>query len=175
MAELSAEALRRDFDGAFALPLREGKADVVDLLSIRVAGQPYALRVAELGGVAAGRRVITVPSPAPAFSGLVGIRGAIFAVYDLGELLGLPPRSSERRWVALAAGDVQLGLAFEALEGHLRLPPSALGANEGSEFCEHAVRTGAELCPVVSISRIVAMVLERSARERPRKGDKRNG
>lgn len=177
MPGLSAEALRREFDDAFARPVREHAADFVDLLSIRVAGQPYAVRVAELGGVAAGRRVTPVPSLERSFSGLVGIRGAVFAVYELAELLGLGRHYSERGWVALAAGNAELALAFDELEGHLRLDPSALGANEraGQGFCEYAVRTGTELRPVVSVPRVVAVVSERAARARSGKGDKRDG
>ncbi len=177
MPGLSAEALQREFDETFARPVRERALDFVDLLSIRVGGQPYALRVAELGGVAAGRRVTPVPSPAPAFSGLIGLRGAVFAVYDLAELLGLPGRGGERRWVALAAGDQELALAFDELEGHLRLDPSDLGVNEssGQGFCEQAARAGTELRPIVSIPRIVSVVSERAARERPGKVDERDG
>ncbi|HTQ04825.1 MAG TPA: chemotaxis protein CheW [Polyangiaceae bacterium] len=175
MAVVSADALRSEFDGVFALPVRERSEKLIDLLMIRVAGQSYALRVDEMSGVGAGRRVTKVPSPEPAFAGLVGIRGAIFAVYDLGVLLGLPHQASEQHWVALAAGDAQIALSFEELEGHLRLPPSELGANVNAGFCEHAVRTGNELRPVVSLPRIVSVVLERAARERPGKGDKRDG
>jgi purine-binding chemotaxis protein CheW len=177
MPGLSAETLRREFDDAFARPLRELRSEFVDLLAIRVGGQPFAVLLAELAGVASGRRVTLVPSPEPAFSGLVGIRGAVFAVYDLAVLLGLSAQGGERRWVALAAGGDELALAFDELEGHLRLDPAELGVNESARdgFCEHAVRTGSGLRPIVRVARIISTVSERAARERPGKGDGRDG
>ena len=177
MPALSADALEREFDATFARPLEERATDLVDLLSIRVAGQPYALRVADIAGIAAGRRITRVPSPDPAFSGLVGIRGAVFAVHDLAALLGLPARTNDARWVALAAGDAEIALAFDEVEGHLRLPPSALGTNDGSptSFCEQALHADGELRPIIGVTRIVNVVLERAARQRPGKGDRRDG
>jgi chemotaxis signal transduction protein len=176
MPGVTAEALRREFDEAFARPVRERSVDHVALLSIRVAGQPYALRIDELGGVAAGRRITPVPSSDAAFAGLVGIRGALFAVHDLAALLGVPRREHARRWVALTTGEGRLALAFAELEGHLRLPAAAFGASEsGDGLCAYAIRADATLRPVVSIPRVFKLILDRAARERPGKSDESDG
>lgn len=172
MAGPSLELLRSEFDGSFALPLKESAPDLIDLLAIRVAGRPYALRVAEIGGVAAGRRVTSVPSPRPALAGLVSVRGALVAVFDLAALLGMPASAGgSARWVALCGEDAGLALAFDEFEGHLRLPAAALRAHEskGAGFVEHVVGGEAELRPIASIPRIVESVSRRTGRERPGK------
>jgi chemotaxis signal transduction protein len=173
MAAQSAAELRRDFDGAFALPLRESEPDVVDLLAIRVAGRPFALCVADVGGVAAGRRVTPVPSRQPALAGLVGMRGKLVAVFDLGTLLGLSASGDATRWLALAAGGAPLALAFDELEGHLRLPRAELhtNANANDVFLEQVLRSEGELRPIASMPRIVEAVSERTGRARPGKAN----
>jgi purine-binding chemotaxis protein CheW len=164
MPGISAEALRAEFDGSFALPLATNTPDSHDLLAIRIAGRPYALRALELGGVTLGRRVTPLPSPDPALAGLVGVRGTLVGLFDLGVLLGLRGSAVAGRWVALAGNDAGLAFAFDELEGHLRIAPAALRAvsDERPDFVTHLLERDDGLRLIASVASLVAF-LSRSA------------
>jgi chemotaxis signal transduction protein len=160
----AAETLRQEFDESFALPFRETDSDTEDLLAIVVGHRPYALRVAELGGVAAGRRVTRVPSADSTLWGLIGVRTLPVPLYDLARLLGEEAPLEPPRWVALSAGPEPVGLAFGALEGHLRLPRPALEmAGRGLVAC--VIREAGSLRSVVDVPGAVRAL--RQASERP--------
>jgi chemotaxis signal transduction protein len=119
-----AEALRREFDGTFALPVRRGGGDDDDLLAVRVGDTAYAVRLADVTGLAADRPVTPVPTTAPEFLGLVGLRGAVLPVWSLSALLGHGGDRAAPRWLLLAGGrggTPALALAFEHFDGHLRV------------------------------------------------------
>jgi chemotaxis signal transduction protein len=160
MPLFAVEALRREFDAAFARPVREAAEATEDLLEIRVAGSPYALRVAELGGVSAGHRVTAVPSAQAALLGLVGIRGVLVPVFDLARLLGESALEEAPRWVALSRGDSPVGLAFASVDGHLTVSPSALQASAGGgqTLVEQLVRSEAGLRPIVSVGKVLSLL-----------------
>jgi chemotaxis signal transduction protein len=173
MAAFSVEALRREFDGAFALPTREVAADGVDLLAIRVGARRLALRVSEIAAVATGRRLTPVPSPTSELLGLVGMRGVLVAVLDLAALLGEELESSEApRWLALCAGDDQLALGFHVLEGHVRVPPTALEGVDGGRLglVTHVAHTESGLRSIVGVPQVAARAKAWAGRERPEKG-----
>jgi len=131
--ELALETLRSEFDRSFALPLVANARDTLDLVAIRVGDRAYALAGAELGGITAGRRSTPLPSPDPALGGLVGLRGALVAAFDLGVLLGVRASAVPTRWLALSARDRQLAFCFDELEGYLTVKRSALRATETSD------------------------------------------
>jgi purine-binding chemotaxis protein CheW len=171
MASLSIEALRREFDGSFALPAREVASDSLDLLAIRIDNEPFALRVSEIAGLVTGHRLTPVPSPLPSLMGLLGVRGALVAVFDLGALLGEAPMTAAPRWVALCPGEHGLAVAFPELEGHLKLPSTAVRVAEGQrrELVEHSIQTEAELYPIASIPRILKRLLVSAGVQQPGK------
>jgi chemotaxis signal transduction protein len=148
------ETLRQDFDATFARPFGDAGADTDDLLAILVGQRRYALRVAELGGVAAGLRVTRVPAANPGLLGLVGLRGALFPVYDLARVLGEPPPVEPPRWLALSLGNERIALAFRELEGHLRLPRAAL-ESAGRGHVAFVIREEAGLRSVVDVPGVV--------------------
>jgi len=172
MAVANVETLRREFDGAFARAVRETADDSEDLLAVRVGGSPYALRVAELGGVSAGRRITPVPSSHAGLLGLVGIRGSLVPVFDLARLLDEQQAGEVPRWIAWSQGDSPVGLAFATVEGHLRVPASALelGAAAERTLVEKLVRVEAGLRPVVSVGNVVKWLEGRARSERPDTG-----
>ena len=160
MPELSAAALREEFDGSFALPLATSTPVTHDLLAIRIAERPYGLRTLELGGVALGRRVTPLPSPDPALAGVVGVRGTLVGVFDLGVLFGLRGSAAAGRWVALAASDARLAFAFDELEGHVRVAPDALRAvsEQRSDFVTHLLERDDGLRLIASVASLVAFL-----------------
>lgn len=162
----TAPDLRREFDRSFAHGVAERADRLEDLLAIRIAGEAYALRLAEVRGLSVGRPVVPLPRPGPALMGLAGVRGAIVPVYDLARLLGCPPVAASP-WLALAAG-APVGFAFEAFEGQLRLPREAIVEAEGEGWARRQVREiarAADLArPVVHLPSVLADI-ERATRQ----------
>ena len=123
------DALRREFDRSFAAPAGVGAEDTLDLLALRVGGDPYAVRLADVTGLLVDRRLVPVPTNVPEFVGLIGLRGGVVPVWSLGALLGYGADRETPRWMMLigerGSGQV-LALAFERFDGHLRVPRARL-------------------------------------------------
>ncbi|MGO8799358.1 MAG: chemotaxis protein CheW [Roseiarcus sp.] len=111
--------LRLAFDRSFAARTRFDAIPTEDFLAIRVASESYAIRCSEISGLIADRKITRVPSRAVALHGMGGFRNAILPVYSLAALLGLP-MAATARWTVIAA-DLPVALAFEALDGNLRV------------------------------------------------------
>lgn len=126
----TATELRQAFDRSFALPPPQAAQELEDLLAISVAGDSYAIRLAEIAGIVAGRTVIAVPATTSHLLGLAGIRGEIVPVFGLASILGYRLALDAPRWVILCAGAETIALAFGDLEGYLRIPKSSLYENE---------------------------------------------
>jgi chemotaxis signal transduction protein len=113
-------------------PPARGAPDAVDILAIRVAGQPLALRMAQVGGVLVlsdHRRVVRVPAADPALLGVVAIRGVVMPIFSLSALLGLPgPRT--HRWFTWVEGRNPVAYAFDAVDGRGWHGPESLRATE---------------------------------------------
>lgn len=114
-------ALRASFDRSFADPPREQVVQFHDLLAVTVAGRRYALRLAQSAGLFPNQPVTPLPGPIAALLGVAGFRGSIVPVYSLAAVLGQAPQP-DSRWLVLAAGAPAVALAFEELDGHLRVP-----------------------------------------------------
>jgi purine-binding chemotaxis protein CheW len=123
--ESAALALRRAFDRTFAAssaaqPLFE------DLLAVRVAGDAFALRLRDVAELVAGLLVVPLPSATPHLLGLAGLRGGVVPVFSLATLLGAAGPTGAPRWAVLCRAAEPFALAFDAFEGHLRLPAASL-------------------------------------------------
>jgi chemotaxis signal transduction protein len=121
-----AAELRRDFDHSFQLPVLLADGTDEPFLAIRVLGDPYALRVTEVSGLFVDRPVTPLPGPLPELLGIAGFRGALTPVYCLARLLGYETPEPARRWLATIADTRALALAFQGLDGHVRLPRGAV-------------------------------------------------
>jgi purine-binding chemotaxis protein CheW len=154
-----ARDLRRDFDRAFAEPIR-GEPPQEDLLAISVGGQPYALRLQEIAGIFVDKKITSVPGSTAAQRGIAGFRGAILPVYDLQVLLG-QSIAETARWLVIAAG-APVALAFEVFERQLRVAPDdILPKSAGSEtaaFAREFVRTRAHVRPVLHLPSVIAAI-----------------
>jgi purine-binding chemotaxis protein CheW len=151
-----AAALRAAFDEAFAAPEAVRGDRGLDLLEVQVAGRPHALRVAELAGLFADRRIVRLPSPLPEFLGLTGLRGVVVPVYCLAALLGHPPAETPPRWLALGAAGPPLGLAFDALVGYHRVPRDAVvsASDPAGPYAGEAVRLADAVAPLLGLRSI---------------------
>lgn len=124
-----AAQMREQFDATFAhAPLPPADA-TEDLLAIRVGQSPYALRLGQVSGLFADKRVTAVPGATGGLLGIAGFRGSVVTVYDLRALLGESGRGP-CRWMVLAASDPSIGLAFDELESYLRVPAGAIAAEK---------------------------------------------
>ena len=133
------ERLRRDFDRSFADPVRSHDEEPIELLAIRAGERPYAIRLAQTAGLHPDRPVTPLPGPLPALLGLAGFAGTVIPVYDLAALLG-HPIADRPRWLVLAIGTPPLGLAFHALDGHVRVTAGAIMAENGAEGRRDSLR-----------------------------------
>ncbi len=116
--ENTLEALRQDFDQAFARAPRQQADDLERLVGMRVGTGRYAVRLDDLSGLHGRPPVTPLPGGAPALMGLASRQGQILAVYDLATLLGLPDGRALARWIVIARGEPSVALAFAEVEGH---------------------------------------------------------
>jgi purine-binding chemotaxis protein CheW len=126
-----AAELRLAFDRAFAEPTKIQTDTREALLAIRVGAEPYAIRLSEISGLYADRKITPVPGSAASLLGIAGFRGAIVPVYRLRALLGVAEPASDNgaapRWLVIAAA-APVALAFEGFDGQRRVPHDAIVA-----------------------------------------------
>ena len=159
-----AERLRREFDDAFAAP-REAQGGAGEIVvTIRVAGHAYALRMGQIAGLARDRKIVAVPSPVPELLGLAGVRGELVPVYSLAAWLG-HGREATARWLALCGAGERAGLAFGEIEGQLAVQPGQLVAAPPSggheEHVRDWLRTDGDTRPIVDVASIFAAIQRR--------------
>jgi purine-binding chemotaxis protein CheW len=171
-----AAALRRAFDEAFASPAGGARAEVEDFLAIRVAGEAYAFRLAGIAGLYADRPIVPLPEAASELLGIAGLRGSLVAVYDLRALLGAP-RGETPRWIALAASERTVGLAFDELEGFLHLAPADLTApgNTPGRHVQAVASAGGTLRSIVDVAAVVETIRGLARRDGPPRGAMNDG
>jgi purine-binding chemotaxis protein CheW len=165
--------LRRTFDQTFAEAPQTDAALHDDLLAIRIGNDPYAVPLREIAGLFADRRVTWLPGSVAELCGLVGLRGAILPVYDLGALFGYP-RGAAPRWLLVLA-HTAVALAFERFDGHLRVPRGAIftvperSVAAGSLHVHDVVRTETFMRPVIhvpSVLEAIAVLVGQCARSK---------
>jgi purine-binding chemotaxis protein CheW len=166
MTNLSAARLRRDFDRAFAEPPRVRRGPSLDLLAIRLRGEPYALHLAGIAGLFADKPVTRLPTGVPEFLGIAGFRGNVVPVCDLRALLGYAGDDAARWLVVLAARPV--ALAFDGFDGYLRLPRESIAqstAPSQTHVSELARETGGALRSLVDLDSVLAAIRRRARQD----------
>jgi purine-binding chemotaxis protein CheW len=80
-------------------------------------GQGYAFRLDQIHEIVPPQPVTRVPGCGPGVCGLIGLRGRVITVFDLGVLMGGMPaaRSPEHRVLLLRSGNIVVGFAVEEL------------------------------------------------------------
>lgn len=154
------ETLREEFDAAFALPPRQSSQGLEAFLTIRVGVRPYAIRLSELGWIAPAQRVTALPSSDPALLGLSFVHGTAVPVFDLAVVMG-EARQLDVRWIVLSVGPDPIGLAFAALEGHLRVAPQELITlcSPGQQLTSQVMQVAQEQRPIIPVVLVVEQVL----------------
>jgi chemotaxis signal transduction protein len=149
------EELRRAFDRSFAAPAHVDTAPTEDLLAIRTGSEAGAIRLSEIVGLFADKKITRVPSQVAALLGVAGFRGAIVPVYDLHILIG-HPMTKTARWLVIASG-APVAFAFEVFDGHLRISRDAIMGQEANE------QTRKYVSGVVRIQDVVRSIVDLSA------------
>lgn len=159
----TAAALRLAFDRSFELAPATETGAVAGLLAIRLGTSRYVVRLTDVAGLHADKRISPLPSPVPELRGLAGLRGTVLPVYDLGMLLGFP-RAAAARWLLVTAV-TPIGLAFDGFDGYESVAADAFvtevrpGARE--RHVREVLRTeGAR--PVIDVPSIVETIKARS-------------
>jgi chemotaxis signal transduction protein len=158
--------LRDAFDQTYAIPAVSQAAEQMEnLLSIRLAGIPYAIEVGEISGLVTDKKTAVLPSRAPELIGVAGIRGGLVPVYSLEALLGYSQDSRQARWLALCGSDEPVGLAFTDFEGYLRVPTAQIYAAERKDAAhahvKRVLRAVDMVRAVVSIPYLLEMIKRR--------------
>ncbi|MEO8844933.1 MAG: chemotaxis protein CheW [Kofleriaceae bacterium] len=112
-----ADELRAAFDRGFAEAPAVVAGAGYELLRIELGGEPYVVPLADVMSLHVDLRIVAVPATVPTLLGVIALRGAIVAVYDLRALLGLATTRAPR-WIVLANG---AGFAFDGFAGHVRV------------------------------------------------------
>jgi len=158
-----ATAMRRSFDGAFALPVGDAVEASADFLAVRIGGDAYAIRLSEIAGLHVDLNVVPVPGPAPHLLGIAAIRGAMAPLYSLAGLLGYP-QAANARWIAIIKTPHFLGLAIDAVEAHARVADSQQQFNDradGPRARRHvlgAVQAAGAIRPILHISQLIQSI-----------------
>ena len=162
MKRSRAADLRKAFDHAFAEPPPPEAEASADYLGIRIGGTAYAVALSEIGAVFADKTVAPLPSGAGELLGMAGVRGDVVPVFGLAALIGQAGGDDRPRWLVLARAG-HAGFAFDALDGHLRIPLASItpAASPGGFIQANAV-IGKEARPIVSIASLMEH-LERRA------------
>lgn len=159
----SAAALRAAFDGAFAAPPADA-APTCDLLAIRVASEPYALRLTEIAALARDLAMVPVPSPVPELRGIAARRGRLYPAYDLGALLG-HGLNVDAPWAVLVEAAHPLAFCFEAMEGSVRLPAAAVASAAHGSIGGTATIGGCQR-PIIHLASVIETLTRSAARTR---------
>ena len=151
---VTAAELRRQFDGEFAS--KRIVAPVLhDMLAIRVAGHPYAVRLSELAGLYVDRKITPLPARRTDVLGLAGYRSGFVPVFDLARLLGHPAASGPR-WLVVAAR-APIGFAFDQFDGHVRVEAEKIVSTDGTEA---VLREPGLPRPLIAVTRLVELLEE---------------
>jgi chemotaxis signal transduction protein len=105
--------------------------------------------------------------------GVAGIRGDIVPVFSLSTFLGYGQDHEDPTWTVLCGGEHPVGLGFAELDGYLRLPKSAVHADDASQAKKHyvtdVVATESGARPVIAVPLIITDIRNWRGPQRPKK------
>ena len=167
----TAAALREAFDASFARAVEGAAAPVEHMLAVRIATDPYVLRLSEIAGLHVDLDVVSLPSAVRELRGIASLRNGIVPVYDLAQLLGYAG-GAPARWLVLAGRRHKLGLAFDRFEAYLGVTSEQLSASRGARGRRHiagVVRDGDLARPIVHVSSVLEAIAAAALAGTPKK------
>ena len=172
MASRSVADMRREFDNTFAAPPAGPSEDRESLLTLRVAGEAFAVRTVQVTGVAKRGCIMPIPTRVPGLLGISALRGALIPVYDLAALLGLPAAASKGSWLILTNRETPVGLLFDDFEGRVEIERACLYESGSSISLKHVclfARVGAANRAVIDVPGLVEEIRKRAGVTEPAK------
>ncbi len=165
--------MRREFDDVFALPRRVPDETLVSLLVVRVEGDRYAVRLADIASVVVDRTIVPLPGSGPDLAGVAGVRGTIVPVYALANLIGYPASKRRVRVLVVTGERDAIALAAEGMDGLVRVRPSdiaSIGDDRSGRGCVRNIAqiSPDEAVPVVDVASVLDAVRTRVAARSPR-------
>ena len=97
--------------------------------------------------------VLPLPGMRAGALGVCAVRGSLVGAYDTGALLG-HPRVAERPAWLLLAGDGTVALAFDRVDGRVRVSAAELAARAG----KHVVDSAGIARAIVDVQQILASI-----------------
>jgi purine-binding chemotaxis protein CheW len=154
-------ALREAFDAGFSVGAEERADANENYLGIRIGGDPFAINLAQITGLFAGRKIVSLPAPFAEVLGVASLRGRIVPVYRLRAFLNYPATEEPLRWIALAGPGV--GFAFDQFDFYARVTPEQISVSSTARgnISSIAMIAGVQR-PVISISAILETITGRS-------------
>lgn len=158
-----AARLRETFDRGFAEPPRTANGEHEDVLAIRIAGRPFALRARQLATIVKDKKIVPFPSTSSGLIGMAGVRAAIVPVYSLAALLGFSSNGDAGlKWLAMA-GTPAVGLAFEELVSFERIEKddSGHGRNTTADagFVHRVALIGGTVHGIIDVQAVVEHIM----------------
>jgi purine-binding chemotaxis protein CheW len=139
-----------------------GPAPEMELLSFRVGGEEYAIKVDDVREVIKFRQLTVVPNAPGHILGVTSLRGTILPVVDLCKRLGLAPgvRDEKARIVVARTGDEDVGLLVDRVTGVQRIMPEAVrpapeNIEQGGEFLRGIARKDDRLYILLDLEKAV--------------------
>lgn len=151
-----AASLRAEFDAQFATAPVLGQESGERFLILGVGRDRLLCRLAHVGGLHVGHRIVPVPSTKPALLGIVGLRGAIVPVYALGAALGFPPDEASR-WLVTAAS-APLAFAVGRFERHVEIPRDRIVPRGNAGCLREAAAVGPDTLSIVDLPAVAAQL-----------------
>jgi chemotaxis signal transduction protein len=162
---LKFEDLKRSFDLTFQQPLVERGQELVHLLIVRIGIARFALKVADLAGLARAQAVVPIPGEDSGLLGIAGLKGRMVAVYSLAAMIGSAELSTEQnRWMVLCRCQKEIALAFTAVTGTMMVPRAELSpARPGSPpHATDAVGSGSSQLWLLNVSSIAEHIVKKT-------------
>ncbi|WP_293863593.1 chemotaxis protein CheW [uncultured Alsobacter sp.] len=93
-----------------------------------VANQVFATPIESVREIRGWQKTTPVPNAEPNVTGVLNLRGAIIAIYDLRRSLGLPPndRTSSSVTIVIDTGDKLVGILADSVSDILDVSPDDL-------------------------------------------------
>lgn len=162
---LKFDDLKRAFDLTFQQPLVKRSQELVHLLIVRIGIARFALKVADLAGLARAQTVVPIPGADSGLMGIAGLKGRMVAVYSLAAMIGSPELSTEQnRWMVLCRREKEIALAFAAVTGTMMVPRTELNpVSPGAPpHATDAVGSGSSQLWLLNVSSIAENIVKKT-------------
>jgi len=153
LAERAAQ-LRAGFDRSFAEPLPGAPPVTRELLRVRLAGEAYALELADIATIHVDVEIVAVPATAPELLGVIAVRAQIVPAFDLRAVLGLA-RELPPRWLVVAR-DAPAAFAFDGFDGLVRTAEVPVAS--AAAFSRGAVAQDGRMVSILDLAAVCAAV-----------------